>query len=95
MQRNHSHALLALRNAVGNASNHPLSDTEIVAILRGGHASGSHLRAVFGDVSLRAIAHAGASHGIEMPTILAAYQAARASAAAANPELDRALLPDW
>lgn len=89
------HALLAVRNAVENASTEPISNEEILAILRGEGGRGSHLRAVFGDVSLRGLARAGAAYGIPAATILAAYAAARTSAAAVNPELDRALKDGW
>ncbi len=87
--------MIALRHAVENASNDPITDSGIVAILSGSGGSGSHLRAVFGDASLRALADAGASRGVSLDTILAAYAAAKASAAAANPELDAAMAGDW
>ena len=71
------------------------TDEGLAAILRGEGDTGSHLRAVFGDTSLQALADAGASQGVPLGTILAAYAAARTSAAAANPELDAALAGDW
>jgi hypothetical protein len=67
----------------------------IMAILRGSGGTQSQLRAVFGDVSLAAILRAGAAGGIPFRAILDAYQAARESAAAANPELDEALKGGW
>jgi hypothetical protein len=87
--------LLALRNAAENASNEPITDAQIVDILRGACGSGSHMRAIFGDVSLRGLSRAGAASGVDLSTILAAYQAAKSSVAAANPELDAALRGDW
>jgi hypothetical protein len=87
--------MLAIRHAVENASNEPITDAGIMAILRGDSGVPSHLRAVFGDVSLASILSAGAAGGIPRQTILNAYRAARDSAAAANPELDAALNGDW
>ena len=87
--------LLTLRHAAENAAIDPISDEGIVAVLRGEGGQGSHLRAIFGDVSLQALVAAGASRGISLDTILAAYAAARATAAAANPELDAALTEGW
>ncbi len=87
--------LLAIRHAVENASHQPITDAGIMAILRGEGGAPSHLRAVFGDVSLASIVSVGASGGISRRTILDAYRMARDSAAAANPELDAALKGDW
>jgi hypothetical protein len=87
--------MIALRHAVENASDEPITDDGIVAILRGAGGIGSHLRAIFGDASLQALSKAGASQGVPFQTILAAYAAAKATAAAANPELDRALNGGW
>ena len=87
--------MLAIRHAVENASNERITDSGIMAILRGAEGAPSHVRAVFGDVSLRAIASAGASGGVPLQTILAAYRMARQTAAAANPELDDALNEGW
>lgn len=95
MGETHQLGLLAVRHAIENVSNQPITDAEIVAILRGAGGSGSQLRAAFGDVSLQAIAGAGASCGIRLDTILAAYRAAKQIAAAANPELDEALKGGW
>ena len=67
----------------------------IMAILRGEGGAPSHLRAVFGDVSLGSILSVGASAGIPRRTILDAYRGARDIAAAANPDLDAALNEDW
>jgi len=55
----------------------------------------SHVRAVFGDVSLASILSVGASAGISRQAILDAYRVARDNVAAANPELDAALKQDW
>jgi hypothetical protein len=87
--------MLAIRHAVGNASQEPITDAGIMAILRGGGGVPSHLRAVFGDVSLASILNVGASAGISRRTILDAYRTARDSVAAANPDLDAALKEDW
>jgi hypothetical protein len=87
--------LIAIRHAVENASTEPIADDGILAILRGAGGAGSHVRAVFGDVSLSMLARAGRAAGIGLPTILAAYREARATAAAANPELDEALKGEW
>jgi uncharacterized membrane protein YccC len=88
-------ALLALRNAAENASNEPIADADIAAILRGAAGSPSHMRAIFGDVSLQGLSRAGAALGIELKAILDAYRLARDRVAAANPELDAALHEDW
>lgn len=95
MDRSQVHGLTALRHAAENASNDPITNEGLFAILRGEGGTGSHLRAVFGDASLQALASAGASNGIPLETILAAYAAARVSAAAANTELDAALAGGW
>lgn len=89
------HALLALHNAVQNASTEPTDDTALLAILRGEGGPTTHVRTVFEDVSLQSLFRAGAAHGIDTPTILAAYAAARPGLALANPELDAALKPGW
>ncbi len=87
--------MLAIRHAAENASNEPITDAGIMAILRGEGGSASHMRAVFGDVSLQSISKAGAACGIPLPTILEAYRIARRTVAAANPELDEALNGGW
>ena len=66
-----------------------------MAILRGEGGLPKHLRAIFGDVSLQTISKACASCDIPLPTILEAYRVARDSVAAANPELDEALIGGW
>ena len=88
-------AMLILRHAVANASNEPITDAGILAVLRGEGGSGSHLRAIFGDASLGAILAAGATAGIDRATILRSYRTARETAAAANPDLDAALTEKW
>jgi hypothetical protein len=88
-------SMLIIRHAVENASNEPITDAGILAILRGNGGTPSHLRAVFGDVSLAAISRAGAAGGITFQTIFDAYRVARESVAAANPELDEALKANW
>ena len=95
MGQAHASGMIALRHAVENASNDPITDSGILAILSGSGGSGSHLRAVFGDASLHALVDAGAFGGVSLNTILTAYAAAKASAAAANPELDAALAGGW
>lgn len=87
--------LLALRNAVENASQDPVQDQHLVAILRGHGATGPQRRALFGDVSVQGLLRAAAAHGIDRPTLLAAYAEAKRTDAAANPELDAASKPDW
>lgn len=87
--------MLALRNAVENASNEPIDDDGIAAILRGEGARAHQVRAVFEDSSLGAIARAGASRGIALNATLASYAAAKVSANAMNPELDKALEGGW
>ncbi|MBS0641011.1 MAG: hypothetical protein U1E70_20440 [Acetobacteraceae bacterium] len=87
--------MMILRHAVENASVDPVTDAAILAILRGEGGNSSHLRALFGDASLSAILAAGAGAGINRSTILDAYRSARATAAAANPELDAALTEAW
>lgn len=61
-------ALLFIRHAVENASSEPITDDGIIAILRGEGGTGSHLRAVFGDVSLHVLASAGPSGGVTAST---------------------------
>jgi hypothetical protein len=95
MDHAHCSGMIALRHAVENASNEPITNGGIIAILRGAEGTGSHLRAIFGDASLQALTSAGASQGVALRTILAAYAAAKATAAAANPELDVALNKGW
>ncbi len=87
--------LLILRNAAENASTDPITDAQIVAILRGEGTNQSHLRAIFGDVSLPSLYAAAAYQRIPHQTLLQAYRAARDTAAAANPALDAALLEGW
>lgn len=87
--------MLALRNAVENASNEAIGDDEIAAILRGDGARAHQVRALFEDCSLAALARAGAAQGIGLHTILAAYAAAKESAFAVNRELDEALRGGW
>ena len=87
--------MLALRNAIENASREPIDDDGIAATLRGQGARPHQLRALFEDCSLQALARAGASLGIEVQTILAAYAAARTTATACNAELDAALDHGW
>nr|WP_294510671.1 hypothetical protein [uncultured Rhodopila sp.] len=87
--------ILAIRHAVEDASNEPIGDAGIMAILRGEGGVPSHLRAGFGDVSLASILNAGASGGVSRPAILDAHRAARDSVAAANPEREAALKEDW
>lgn len=83
--------MLALRNAIENASRELIDDDGIAAILRGQGARSHQVRALFEDCSLQALARAGASLGIEVQTILAAYAEARTTAIARNRELDAAL----
>ncbi len=87
--------MLAIKHAVENASNQPITEAEIIAVLQGAGGNPSHVRAIFGDVSLQAIASVGASAGTDLATILDAYRAAREAVAAANPELDAALAERW
>lgn len=87
--------MLALRNAVENASTEPVSDDGIRAILRGEGGRHHQVRALFEDCSLAALARAGASQGIALPVILKAYAAAKVSACAMNRELDEALRGGW
>lgn len=87
--------ILALRHAIENASNEPVTDEGILAMLHGRGGSAPQRRALFEDTSLLAIARAGAAAGVGLDTILAAYAAARDSIAAVNPELDEALKGGW
>ncbi len=95
MRQADTNALLAIRNAIENASNGPVSDATIVAILRGEITSGAQLGTIFEDNSLQALARAGRAAGVTLPTILHAYAAIRATTAVANPGLDKALEGDW
>ena len=95
MSRNLAPGMATIRSAVENASPLPITDEGIIAILQGGPDPASHLHAIFGDVSLRALDGAGASAGVPLATILQAYDAARTAAAVANPELDRLLDEPW
>ncbi len=69
-------SLLALLSAVRNGSSLPLTPDLILRILSGKDGDPSHMRALFGDVSLAALDGAAAT---------------RETAAAANLELDAAL----
>jgi hypothetical protein len=84
-------ALLALLNAVRNGSVVPVTPDEIIRVLSGAGGDPSHMRALFGDVSMAALDRAAAAHGIPLDTVLDAYADARTTVAAANPELDAAL----
>lgn len=84
--------MATIRHAVENASRTPLDDAGVRAILRGEGGDPSHLRAVFGDVSLRVLEEVAAATGISPAGLFLAYQAAQhTTAAAANPELDALL----
>ena len=87
--------MATIRHAVENASSTPLSDAGITAILRGEGGDPSHLRAVFGDVSLRMLEEVSAAAGISLARLLAAYQAAQRSAAVSNPAIDALLAEPW
>ena len=87
--------MATIRHAVENASGTPLGDEGIRAILRGEGGDPSHLRAVFGDVSLRMLEEVSAAAGISLAELLLAYQAARRGVAAANPEIDALLAEPW
>ena len=87
--------MATIRHAVENASSTPLDDAGITAILRGQGSDPSHLRAVFGDVSLHVLEEAAAAAGISLAELLLAYQVAQRSAAASNPELDALLAEPW
>ncbi len=87
--------MATIRHAVENASRTPLDDAGIRAILRGEGGDPSHLRAVFGDVSLRVLEEVAAATGISPTGLLLAYQAAQRTAAVANPELDALLAEPW
>lgn len=87
--------LLALRFAIENASNEPVTDEGILAMLQGQGGSAPQLRALFEDSSLRAITRAGAAAGVRLDTILAAYATARETVVVVNPELDEALKGGW
>ena len=87
--------LLALRNAIENASTIPVDDAAIICMLQGRPGPGSHLRALFSDVGLAELARVGRLHGIGLPTILNAYGRAKSVAIAARPELDQALKDIW
>ena len=88
-------ALLAIRHAVENASNEPVTDDTLRAMLRGLGGSVAQKRALFEDASLRTLARAGVAAGVGLETILTSYAAARLSAAAMNLELDEALKDGW
>ena len=88
-------ALLAIRHAVENASNEPVTDDTLRAMLRGLGGSVAQRRALFEDTSLRTLVRAGVAAGVRPETILAAYAAARLTVAAANSELDNALRGGW
>ena len=66
--------MLAIRHAVKNVSTDAITDAGILAILRGEGGAPAHLRAMFGNVSLRALEGAGAAAGISLVTILRAYE---------------------
>lgn len=49
---------LALRNAAEHASTEPVTNMQVVAILHSGDGRGSHVRGIFDDVWLSALAQA-------------------------------------
>ncbi len=80
-----------LRSAAENASTEPITDAQIVAILRSEGGLRSHALAIFGDAWLSSLAQAGRSNGIDLGTILTAYAAAKRDHAAYNRELEEML----
>lgn len=65
--------MATIQHAVENASRTPLDDAGIRAILRGKGGDPSHLRAVFGDVSLRVLEEVATAAGISPAGLLLAY----------------------
>jgi hypothetical protein len=80
-------AAIAL-NAIGNASRIPVRRENLARLLATGEGEGSHLRALFGDVDLHTLLRLATLLAIDDPMLARAYARARATAAAANAELD-------
>ncbi len=97
MSKQEQEASRAIRGmaTVRHASRTPLDDAGVKAILHGEGVDPSHLRAVFGDVSLRVLEQVAAATGIGPAGLLIAHQAAQHISAAANPELDALLAEPW
>lgn len=81
-------SLQTIRNAIENASQVPITDEGIRAILTGGSGHASHRRALFSDVSVSTLFRYLSATNISRQSMLFAYQAARDEVCAANAELD-------
>ena len=82
--------LRAALSAIRNASTIPATAADVERILRTGAGHPSHIRALFGDTSLDTLMRLGIAMNISTATILASYRLAKATAAAANAEIEAA-----
>lgn len=78
----------AALNAIENASRVAIAREDLPRLLRTGEGEPSHLRALFGDVDLHTLLRLATLYAIDDATLFRAYACARATAAAANAELD-------
>jgi hypothetical protein len=75
-------------SAVENGSRIPIAAGELAQTLATGEGDSSHVRALFGDVSLSTLMQLAIEYDISDAALARAYANARRSHAASNPELD-------
>jgi hypothetical protein len=75
-------------SAVRNASRVPVSAPDIVEILSTGTGAPSHVRAVFGDVTLGKLMQIAVEAGVATEELAASYRLANQRYAASSAELD-------
>lgn len=75
-------------SAVRNASRVPVSAPDIVEILATGTGAPSHVRAVFGDISLGKLMQIAVEAGVPTEQLAASYKVANERYAASSAELD-------
>ena len=78
-------------SAIANASRTPTDRAVLRAILATGDGDPSHVRALFGDVSLTTLLRLAMAFGISDAELAQAYSLARRNHAASQPDLDRFL----
>jgi hypothetical protein len=76
-------------SAIENASRTPITRSELITILATGEGDPSHVRALFGDVSLGTLIKLAIAFGISDAALAEAYARARRLHAARQPDLDR------
>ncbi|MGO9740850.1 MAG: hypothetical protein ACLPN5_04935 [Roseiarcus sp.] len=80
-------------SAIENASRVPVRREDLGRLLATGEGEGSHLRALFSDVDLHTLLRLASELGVDDETLVRAYAWARATAAAANADLDEYAQP--